>query len=120
LAATLFATADGAPPEERLRWLVAETADFVGRIGWRSRFVFKLSLFVTVWLAPLLSFRLGALHWYGQERRTHILERFERSFAGLAMLAVKAILCILYFEHPDAAAEIGFDGSCLASEAAPS
>jgi hypothetical protein len=37
----------------------------------------------------------------------------ERTFLGPLLLALKTILCILYYEHPDAAAEIGFDGECM-------
>mgnify|MGYP001808759961 CR=1 FL=1 len=116
LAAIVFATESGPPPEARLCWLVVETVDFVSRIGARSRFIFRLSLFVTIWLSPLLSFRPGPLHWYRTRRRAQILERFERSFAGASLLAVKAILSIMYFEHPDSAAELGFDGACLGQD----
>lgn len=37
----------------------------------------------------------------------------EKSFASPPVLAVKAILCILYYEHPDAAREVGFVGQGL-------
>jgi len=32
------------------------------------------------------------------------------------VLALKSILSLLYFEHPDAAREIGFDAACKGPE----
>ena len=40
------------------------------------------------------------------ERRTRALERFEASAIALPLFALKAIFCVLYYEHPDAAREI--------------
>jgi len=48
--------------------------------------------------------------------RSHALEKMESSRFALPLLAVKAMLCIIYYEHPDAAREIGFDGACLLGE----
>jgi hypothetical protein len=42
----------------------------------------------------------------------------ERSALGLAVFGAKAILCIVYYEHPDAAGAVGFDASCLDGERA--
>ena len=33
-----------------------------------------------------------------------------RLLTGLVLLALKAILCTIYYEHPDAQREIGVDG----------
>lgn len=76
-------------------------------------FVFAFALFCLTWLAPLWSFSLPTLGSLSLEKRAHALERWERSPFGMTLFAVKAILCILWFEHPDAAAHMGFDGRPL-------
>lgn len=121
LAAAIFSTDEGPPPEPRLRWLAAQVDDFLGRVGAKSRVLFRLSLWVVTWIAPLWAFRPGPLSWWPVERRLLALERFERSPLGPTVLMLKAILCILYYEHPDAARAIGFDGGCLhrSEEASP-
>ena len=113
VAEALFTTDEGPPPPERLRWLCAEVADFVARIGWRARFLYRLSLFVMIWVAPILVLRPIPGRWGSLDRRMRLFNRIEHSFLGAPALAVKAILSINYYEHPDAAREIGFDGSCL-------
>jgi hypothetical protein len=113
LAEAIFSTEAGPPPPERLDWLVRELDDFLARVGSRTRLVLWLSVFAVSWLAPLLSFRLLPLRALPLPKRIDALERLERSHAAMALLATKAILSILYYEHPDAAREVGFDGACL-------
>ena len=114
VAEAMFARADGRPPDEaRLRWLCAQTEDFLVRVGLRSILLFRFSLFVVTWVAPLFALRIGPLGWWGVATRGRALERYERSPLGPTLLVLKAILSILYYEHPDAAADIGFDGAPL-------
>jgi hypothetical protein len=113
IAEALFATAAGPPPAERLAWVVDELDDMLARVGAKSRLLFRLSVFAVAMLAPVLSLRFVPLGRMPLEARTHALEQLERSQLGLALLAVKAMLCVIYYEHPDAAREIGFGGSCL-------
>jgi hypothetical protein len=113
LAEALFATLAGPPPADRLDWLVQDLDDFLGRSGARSRVLLRLSLLAVSVVAPLMVFRLQPLRALPLDRRTEALERFERSFFALPLFALKAILCVLYYEHPDAAREIGFDGACM-------
>lgn len=113
VADVIFATDEGPPPPDRLRWLCAQLDDFMARAGSRSRLVFRLALFVIGWLAPLLALRPLPFRLLSRERRVLALERLELSPLAPAMFAVKALLCILYYEHPEAAREIGFDGQCL-------
>ena len=47
---------------------------------------------------------------FGLRRRIGLL-------LGIALFAVKAILSMLYYEHPDAAREMGFDGACMEDDA---
>jgi hypothetical protein len=57
-------------------------------------------------------FRLPPIRRLSFEDTERALERFERSPMGMMLFAVQTLVCIVYFEHPDAAAEIGFDGQC--------
>jgi hypothetical protein len=41
------------------------------------------------------------------------IEALERTPAALALLAVKAVVSIVWWEHPDNAREIGWDRACL-------
>lgn len=113
VAEVIFSSDDGPPPPDRVRWLCAQLDDFMARAGSRSRLVFRSALFVIGWLAPLLALRPLPFRMLSERRRILALERLERSPLAPAMFAVKALLCILYYEHPDAAREIGFDGQCL-------
>lgn len=117
VAEALFATEQGSPPPARLAWLCAEVHDVLAHIGARARRTFRLALWALTWLAPLVVLRLPPLGRLPVRDRVRALERFERGLLpqSAAVLAVKAIVCILYFEHPDAAREIGFDGRCRSS-----
>jgi hypothetical protein len=113
IAEAVFSTEKGPPPGERLDWVIAELDDLLARAGGKSRFVFRLSLIAVSILAPLLLFTFVPLRSMPLERRTHALEKLERNRLGLSLLAVKALLCVVYYEHPDAAREIGFEGHCM-------
>ena len=63
-------------------------------------------------LAPFFIGRLATLGSLSVPERIRALTRLEERF-GEPLLAVKAMLCLLYYEHPDAAREVGFDGQCL-------
>ncbi len=115
LAEALFTTHEGPPQEERLSWLVEDLDDFIAQSGKRARFVLWLCLTATSWISPLFAFRVGPLRWLSLETRTRALERLERSVFALALFGAKAILCVLYYEHPDAARAIGYDAECLRS-----
>jgi hypothetical protein len=90
--------------------------DFLNHAGTRSRLIFWAALFVVIWLSPLLVLRPPPLGLWPLSVRTRALERLERTPLALVLLAIKAMLSIPYYEHPDAAAEIGFDGRCLGEE----
>lgn len=113
LASVLFATDAGLPPQARLNWTVRQIDDILGTIRGRGAFVYRLSVAVVSWLAPLLVFRFPTFRRLSQDQRILALERFEKSPLGLMLFAIKALLCITYYEHPDAAKDIGFDGRGL-------
>ena len=113
LASVLFARDGVAPPDERLNWAVHQIDDILARVGGKGAFVYRMSLFVVSWFAPLFVFSLPKLRRLRFDRRIEALERFEAGPAGMMLFALKALLCIVWFEHPDSAQEIGFDGKGL-------
>jgi hypothetical protein len=108
----LFCREDGPPPAERLDWLERDLADFFGHVTLRARLLFRACIATVFWLAPLLLGRLPTLARLSVAERVEALERLERTPLSLALLGAKAILCIVYYEHPDASAEIGWDQRC--------
>ncbi len=119
LRATTFAvaealfTGDTPPPRDRIDWLVDETEAHLALCGVRARWVFRGSLRAVSAVAPPMSGTRPPFRDLPLATRVHALERMERSPLGLAVFAIKAILCILYFEHPDVAASVRADGTCL-------
>lgn len=114
VAEALFLTQDGPPPPERLDWLEREVEDFLARAGRRSRLVVGFALLAVSILAPLFMLRFVPLSRMRVAERARCLARLEDTF-GAPVLAVKAMLCVLYYEHPDAARLVGFDAECLES-----
>ncbi len=112
IAEALFASDSGGPPAERLDWVEREVSDFLSRVDAWGRFIIGLCMWITCRLGPLTAGRLASLERLDVAERQRVLERVERGPAALAFLAVRALLCLVYYEHPDAAREIGFDGLC--------
>jgi hypothetical protein len=106
-AEALFSGPSGPPPAERLDWLMSDAEDFVAEAGPRVLAIFAGGLAAASLLAPPLVGRLGPLWRLSLEDRCRALERMEATPLGLPLLAVKAMLCILYYEHPDALRDIG-------------
>jgi len=113
VAEALFSTEDGPPPAERLDWMERDLADFFGHVSRRARLIFLVTIGALYYLAPLLIGRLSTLRGLDWRDRVRAIEALDQTPLNLALLAAKAMLCIVYFEHPDAAAEIGWDQECL-------
>ncbi|HEX4335974.1 MAG TPA: hypothetical protein VH062_08685 [Polyangiaceae bacterium] len=111
IGSALFARNGAAPPPERLAYLEREVEDFLARSGTRARAMLSFLIWLVVLVAPWFIGRLGPLGALPQPDRIRALEALERRF-GDPLVAVKAILCLIYYEHPDAAREVGFDGEC--------
>jgi hypothetical protein len=112
IAEAVFARDGKPPPADRVAWIQREAEDFLARAGIRSRLMFSFMIWLTTLLAPLISGRFRALYSLPVGDRVRALSRLEARF-GEPLLAVKAILCLIYYEHPDAARDVGFDGECL-------
>ena len=113
IAEALFATEAGAPDPKRIAWVCADFADFVSRAQGRGRLVLLLSVWFLTWIAPLLVRRLGPLGSMPIEARVAVLERVEGSSLGFIALAPKAMLCLMWFEHPDTQRETKTETTCL-------
>lgn len=112
IAEVLFQTDAGPVDPARLAWVKDEFRSFLGHAGPWARFLAgACSLFTTV-LGPLLCGKFSGFASLPIEERLRVLERLEASPFALVLLGIKTMLCILYYEQPEAAAEIGFDGLC--------
>lgn len=107
VAEALFVTERGGG--DRVGWLLVELEDFLSRCGTKSRLVFRACLLAVSLLGPLVAGRLSRLRTIERPRRARALARLERSPLAMPLLAVKAILCLLYYEHPDVVRELGLD-----------
>jgi hypothetical protein len=112
LAEAIFTCDDGPPPAERLDWLIDDLADFFGHVTLRARLLFRACLATVFWLAPIAIGRFAPLSSLTIEERIRALEALERTPFSLPLLGAKAGLSVVYYEHPDAAAEIGWDQQC--------
>ncbi len=108
IAEALFSTESSPPPPDRIAWLLAELDLVLTHAGWRSGGFYKLGLLVVTLLAPLMILRPVPLHRLSIADRVRALRNLEHSFAAAVVLGVKAILCLVYYEHPDAARELGY------------
>lgn len=113
VAGAMFSQDGQAPPVARLNWCVAQIDDLLTRVGGRGAFAYRFALAVIAWCAPLLIWRLPRFARLSQEQRIRALLRVEKSPLKTLLFALKALLCIVYFEHPDAAEATGFDGKGL-------
>jgi hypothetical protein len=105
-------------PEARLAFLQAETLELLQTAGPRARTLFVLCLLGVFLLAPLFVRRLPTLGRLPLPLRIEALRRMEDSALGAPLvLAVKAALCVLYYEQPEAAREIGGGTPCLLPKA---
>ena len=106
ISEALFATAQSPPPSTRLDWLDGEIEDFLARRARTVRWSFALLVFVVSVLAPVLVGRFCRLHRLHLPERIAALTAMERRF-GEPLIGLKALLCVLYYEHADSRREIG-------------
>lgn len=84
-----------------------DVEDFVAKSGPRVLTIFAGGLTVASLLAPALIGKVPPLSRLSVEERCRALDRLEETPLGLPLLAVKAILCILYYEHPGSLRDMG-------------
>jgi len=118
-AEALFSTPAGPPPPDRIDWVSREMEDYLVRAGSRARWIFRLSLFALMWGAPLFVGALPTLRRLPVARRIEALTKMEESFIAAPVLAVKAFLCVVWYEHPDVQREVGYVGRATFPMALP-
>lgn len=114
-AEALFFTDAGAPDPKRIDWLLDELDDYLARSGTRAQLVFQGAITALQTLAPLSDGKPVPLTMLSPEARAKAIEKFEETALGLAVLGAKAMLCLIWYEHPEVRADIGIDGGCLKS-----
>ena len=112
IAEAIFTTDEGPPPPERLDWLVADLEDFLARMG-RSRTTFAFGILALSILAPLFARSFTSIRSMSVDDRIKALTRIENSAVAFAILGVKLLLSVMYYEHPEGAAQIGYDAQCM-------
>jgi hypothetical protein len=112
IAEAIFSTAEGPPPAGRLIWVVDELETFLDKAGWRAGGIFKLALALVSLISRLLVLDPRPLPLLPLPNRVRALQALERSVLNAPLVAVKAILCIIYYEHADAARDAGYTGAC--------
>jgi len=113
VAEALFSR-DGSPPDaERLSFIERDFGEFYARAQGNAPLILRVSLLALMYIAPLFVFRPGSLASLSLTKRAHALEKFEASPLAPAALAVKAMLCILWFEHATTQAETNTEPSCM-------
>ena len=75
--------------------------------------VSRLMIRLVSLLAPLMVWRPWPFHRLSLDTRIRALARLEDSVLSAPILALKAMLCIVWYEHPDTAAAVGFHQTCL-------
>lgn len=115
IAEALFSSPHGPPPAERVAWLVDDLDHFLITVGGRSRLVFHAALQAVVLAAPVSVVlaaprsvpRLEPFWKLPLALRVRALERLEHGPLGMAVFAVKTLLCFHWYEHPESAIEVG-------------
>ena len=113
IAEALLADDDGPPPQQRVRWVVSKTQEYADSVGGKAMVAFRMGVFATTWVSPILIGRLPPLRRLDHATRIRALHRYESSPLGISLFAVKVFVGVSWFEHPDVAQDVGFDGECL-------
>lgn len=119
VAEGLFSEPERPIPATRLDWLEVECDDFLAATTGMTRTIVWLALTVLQFSPPLSIWAPRLMTGCTIDQRQKCLERIESSplvFVSLLVALIKAFLSSMYFEHPDALAETGFDGMCVSGE----
>lgn len=112
LALGLFDRGQGVP-ETRIDWMIEEVESFLEHAGSRTAWIFLFALAVLELFPLLLLGEFARMSRLSPLRRAEYLERFDRSRLAIVLALPKALLAIVYYEHPDAVRETGYDGGCM-------
>lgn len=107
---TLFEPGTGAAAEARIAATLGEVRAYLERAGLQTRVAFRAALIAVQWAPLLLLRRLRRFVRLAPAERARCLVRFERSPFGLALVLLKTVLCLHWFDRPDVLARTGYDG----------
>jgi len=109
VAAALFRPAGGVVEAERLDWLVTELPAYARSLTLLSSLALHGAL-LAARLAPVLTGRgLRTLDGCDADEREAALHALEAGPLGLSMVLLKVTCTLVYFEHPGALRETGYD-----------
>lgn len=109
VAGAFFDDGSGSLPQERLDFAMRELRRVVSRAGYQTRLAFRFAC-LAIQFAPFLLGRLRRFSRLELPARQTLLRKLEPGLLGLVVVLFKNTLSIVYFEHPDALAETGYDG----------
>jgi hypothetical protein len=115
LARGLYDRGQGVP-EERAAWAVNDLGSFLEHAGRRTSLLLAVATLVLEWCPLFFIGAFSRMSRLSNERLSRYLERFDRSRLALVLMLPKALLSLVYYEHPDAIRETGYDGQCLLGE----
>lgn len=109
VAEALFESERGPAEPERVAWVVDDIDHFLMTVGGRTRLVIRLAVETVGRLGPLAVGSLGPFERLSLAKRQAALARLERSPAGLTVFALKTLLSLHWFEHPETVREHGLE-----------
>jgi hypothetical protein len=119
IAEALFFDGENHVPAHRLDWLVGDVDDYFSAISETTQAAIRMGLWVVQRSPMLLSGRLKTLSALTIDERLEYLHRLESTRATpllMLFVVIKVMLAAVYFEHPEALAETGFDGMAMKGE----
>jgi hypothetical protein len=115
LARGLYDRGEGIP-DARLDWAVNDLASFLLHAGPRTSFLLALATLVVEWLPLFYIGRFSRMSRLRKDLLDRYLAKFDQSRLAILLVLPKALLSFVYYEHPDAIRETGYDGQCLIGE----
>jgi len=97
----------------RFEWLAGDADAMISNASGPMRLAMWMMLFVLEVLPLFVVARFARCSSLPLDHRVRYLERLERGrvvFLALFVTVWKTLLTILYFEHPEAAPKLGYDG----------
>jgi hypothetical protein len=103
----------GGGADARMEWLVADADDMVSHGSAQLQTGLRIAITVLELLPIFVIGRLSLASNLSLEERVRFLRKVETgplTFLALLVVAWKTLLTVLYFEHPEAAPLLGYDG----------
>ena len=106
ISEAIFSEDSEAMDQARLDWLVYQYDDFMSRAPAKQRLLFSLATTILSILSPLFILRPVGFSSLTHQDKIRALRKFESRPVGKLLIPVRAILCLIYYEHPHAAEQL--------------